>query len=155
MTETLTDITGPQGRQLITFHVRDQEYCVDIEAVREIRVWTPATSLPQAPAYVSGVMNLRGAVLPVVDMAVRLGLPKAAETARQVIIVVWIGRQLVGLVVDSVSEILAAPDEAFQTTPEMGAETLNVLVGRLLTIDDRLVGLIALDRLLPAAEAAA
>ena len=67
------------GQELISFRIGEQEFCVDIMAVREIRGWTQATPLPQAPSYVRGVINLRGAVLPIVDLAARLGLGEQVE----------------------------------------------------------------------------
>src|SRR5215475_15482288 len=94
------------GRELISFRIGAQEFCVDIMAVREIRGWTQATPLPQAPNYVCGVINLRGAVLPIVDLSARLGLGVTQPDVRNVIIVVRIGPRLVGLLVDAVSEIL-------------------------------------------------
>ena len=77
-----------ERRELISFRVNQQEYCVDIMAVREIRGWSPATSLPQSPASMRGVINLRGAVLPIMDLSSRLGLGSAEPTVRHVIIVV-------------------------------------------------------------------
>ena len=89
------------GRELISFRVGAQEFCVDIMDVREIRGWTPATALPRSPGFVRGVINLRGAVLPIVDLAARLGFESADPTARHVIIVAQIGAQLVGLPVET------------------------------------------------------
>src|SRR5580698_7782152 len=86
-------------RELIAFRVGRQEFCINVMTVREIRGWTAATALPRSPRYVRGVINLRGAVLPIVDLAVRLGLPAPEPTARNVIIVVQIGQQQVGLLV--------------------------------------------------------
>ena len=74
----MTDIAAIASldrRELISFRIGEQEYCVDIMAVREIRGWTPSTPLPQTPGYIRGVINLRGAVLPVMDLAARMGLP--------------------------------------------------------------------------------
>src|SRR6266446_4684305 len=75
-----------QCRELIAFRLGAQEFCVDIMAVREIRGWTDATPLPHAPDYVRGMINLRGTVLPVVDMSVRFGLPVNDLASRKVII---------------------------------------------------------------------
>ena len=83
-----TTATVGERRELISFRVNQQEYCVDIMAVREIRGWSPATSLPQSPASMRGVINLRGAVLPIMDLSSRLGLGSAEPTVRHVIIVV-------------------------------------------------------------------
>ena len=72
-----------QRRELTAFRIAEQEYCVDIMSVREIRGWSPATALPHTPSYVLGVINLRGAVLPIMDLAARLGLPLAIRSTRK------------------------------------------------------------------------
>ncbi len=99
-------IEAMNGRELMAFRIGAQEFCVDIMAVREIRGFAPATPLPQSPAFVRGVINLRGAVLPIIDLSARLGFPPAEPTARHVIMVVQVGNQTVGLLVDAVSDIL-------------------------------------------------
>ncbi len=153
--DTHLDPTPAKGRELIAFHVGGQEFCVDIACVRELRGWTQETPLPQAPSYMRGVINLRGAVLPIVDMAVRLGLEAQEPTSRHVILVVWIGKQLVGLLVDAVSDILTIGEAALQPTPEMACDTVHAFVSRLLSVEDRMIGLVALDHVLPPAEAQA
>ena len=94
--------------ELISFRIGEQEFCLDIMAVREIRGGAATTPLPHSPDFVLGVINLRGAVLPIIDLKARLGLGKGETTERSVVIVVRIGSRLVGLLVDAVSEILAA-----------------------------------------------
>ena len=136
-------------RELVSFRIGAQEFCVDIMAVREIRGWTAATALPQAPSFVRGVINLRGAVLPIVDLAARLGFEGAETSDRHVIIVAQIGEQVVGLLVDAVSDILTITDEAIQPTPEVGSETAKTFVRGLLAIDGRMISLIGLDHVLP------
>lgn len=136
-------------RELISFKVAGQEYCVDIMSVREIRGWTPATPLPAAAAYVRGVINLRGTVLAVVDMAARLGLPASTPTDRHVIVVVWIAGQLVGLLVDAVCDILAVAPEVIQPTPELASSEVKTFVEAILNIDERMIGLVNLENVLP------
>jgi purine-binding chemotaxis protein CheW len=140
------------GRELISFRIGTQEFCVDIMDVREIRGWTPATALPQAPAFVRGVINLRGAVLPIVDLGARLGLSAADPTARHVIIVAQVENQVVGLLVDAVSDILTVTDDMVQPTPDVASETVRNFVRGLLAIDGRMISLISLDRVLPEGE---
>jgi purine-binding chemotaxis protein CheW len=137
------------GRELISFRIGDQEFCVDIMEVREIRGWTPATALPQAPPVVRGVINLRGAVLPIVDLGARLGLGTADPTARHVIIVAQVQNQIVGLLVDAVSDILTVTDEEIQPTPDVASEMVRNFVRGLLAIEGRMVSFISLDRVLP------
>ena len=145
----MSETSKSDVRELISFKVGDQEYCVDIMAVREIRGWTPATPLPNAPPFVCGVINLRGTVLPVVDMAARLNLPQRDPMARSVIIVVWIDSQLVGLLVDAVCDILTVPRQAMQATPDLATADVQTFVEALLTVEDRMIGVIRLDHILP------
>ncbi|MCF8880096.1 chemotaxis protein CheW [Hyphobacterium sp. SN044] len=153
MNEANQTVTG--GKELISFRIGEQEFCVDIMAVREIRGWTPATPLPQSPSYVRGIINLRGAVLPVVDLAARLGLGAADPSDRHVIIVARIGERWVGLLVDAVSDILAASEEAIQPAPDVACDTVRKFVRGVLPVEGRMISLISLDHLLPEKEAEA
>ena len=140
---------GNLGRELISFRIGAQEFCVDIMEVREIRGWTPATALPQAPPFVRGVINLRGAVLPIVDLGARLGLGAADPPDRHVIIVAQVQNQVVGLLVDAVSDILTVTDGMIQPTPDVASEMVRTFVRGLLAIEGRMVSFISLDRVLP------
>jgi purine-binding chemotaxis protein CheW len=147
--------TGGDRRELISFRIGAQEFCVDIMAVREIRGWTSATPIPHSPNYVRGVINLRGAVLPIVDLAARLGFAITEPTARSVIIVAHIGDRTVGLLVDAVSDILTVSDEVIQPTPDVTCDTVKAFVKGILAVEDRLISLISLDRVLPDLDAEA
>ncbi len=144
--------TAAERRELISFRIGAQEFCVDIMAVREIRGWTPATPLPHAPAYVRGVINLRGTVLPIVDLAERLGLPPSEPTQRHVIIVAQVAKRVVGLLVDAVSDILTVGEDLVQPPPDVASERVRMFVRGLLAIEKRMVCLISLDRVLPTPE---
>lgn len=135
--------------ELISFCIGDQEFCLDIMAVREIRGWTVATPLPHSPPYVRGVINLRGAVLPILDLKARLGLGVAEPSARSVIIVVHIGKRLVGLLVDGVSEILAAERASVQPTPNVGCDSVGQFVRGIIAMEGRMISWIALAEILP------
>jgi purine-binding chemotaxis protein CheW len=148
MSESPTSI--PDTKELIAFRIGVQEFCINIMTVREIRGWTAATALPRAPRYVRGVINLRGAVLPIVDLAMRLGLPSTEPTARNVIIVVQIAHQQIGLLVDAVSDILTANDANIQPTPDVASDLVRTFVRGLLPVDGRMISLISLDHVLPA-----
>ncbi len=144
--------TDTDNRELIAFRVGRQEFCINVMMVREIRGWTAATALPRSPRYVKGVINLRGAVLPIVDLAVRLGLPGTEPTARNVIIVVMIGHQQIGLLVDAVSDILTTNDNNIQPSPDVSSDLVKTFVKGLLPVDGRMISLIGLDNVLPAGE---
>jgi purine-binding chemotaxis protein CheW len=137
------------GGELITFRIGAQEFCVDIMAVREIRGWTKTTALPRSPSYVRGVVNLRGAVLPIVDLSLRLGFAKTDPTERSVIIVAQIASQLVGLLVDAVSDIITVAVGDIQPTPDVASELVKTFVQGILAIDGRMISLISLDHVLP------
>jgi purine-binding chemotaxis protein CheW len=143
---------GAELRELIAFRVGRQEFCINVMMVREIRGWTAATALPRAPRYIRGVINLRGAVLPIVDLAVRLGLPSTEPTARNVIIVVQIAQQQVGLLVDAVSDILTTSDNRIQPAPDVASDLVRSFVKGLLPVDGRMISLISLDQVVPVEE---
>lgn len=138
-------------RELISFRIGEQEYCVDIRAVREIRGWTPATPLPNTPTYVRGVINLRGAVLPILDLGRRLDIETSSPTERHVIIVVMTGQRTFGLLVDAVSDILTVGEESIQPAPDVGCDANRAYVRGLIPSEGRLISLISLDGLLPEA----
>ena len=150
-----TVAVGTARRELISFRVGDQEYCVNIMAVREIRGWSPATALPQTPGYMRGVINLRGAVLPIMDLAARLGMPMVEPTVRSVFIVVQAGDRTVGLLVDAVSDILSINDDMVQATPDVACDTVRSFVRGIISIEERMISEISLDRILPEREALA
>lgn len=136
--------------ELLSFRLAEQEYSVDIMSVREIRGWTRATPLPHAPHYVRGVINLRGTVLPVLDLASRLGMPPVEGDARNVIIVVQNGSQSVGLLVDAVSDILALPRAELQPPPDLTADAAHSFVEALTIVDGRMIRVLDLTMVLPA-----
>jgi purine-binding chemotaxis protein CheW len=141
--------------ELIAFCIGEQEFCVDIMSVREIRGWSPATPLPQTPGYIRGVINLRGAVLPIMDLAERLGLPATEASVRSVIIVVKVGERMVGLLVDAVSDILSITQDLIQPTPDVACDRVKAFVRGLISVEGRMISEIALERLLPEMEALA
>ncbi|MDG2528882.1 chemotaxis protein CheW [Caulobacter endophyticus] len=147
--------TGAERRELISFRVGEQEYCVDIMAVREIRGWSPATTLPQSPGYMRGVINLRGAVLPIMDLACRLGMPVIEPTVRSVFIVVKAGDRMIGMLVDAVSDILSITDDLVQPTPDLACDAVRSFIRGIISIEGRMISEISLDRLLPEREALA
>jgi purine-binding chemotaxis protein CheW len=135
--------------ELLSFRVGEQEYSVDIMSVREIRGWTRATSLPHSPDYVRGVINLRGTVLPVIDLAKRLGLPAGELSDRNVIIVVDLDGRTVGLLVDAVSDILALPEDEMAPPPEMAADNAQTFIHALTIVEGRMIRVLDLASVMP------
>lgn len=142
-----SDPAASAQTEYLSFRIGDSEYSVEIMSVREIRGWTRTTSLPHAPHFVRGVINLRGTVLPVVDLALRLGLEATEPEDRNVIIVVDVGARVMGLRVDAVSDILSFSDDQMQPPPDMTSKSRFV---RALTIlDERMVRILDLEAVLP------
>jgi purine-binding chemotaxis protein CheW len=153
MTDTAQTVSG--DLELLSFRVADQEYSVDIMSVREIRGWTRATSLPHAPDYVRGVINLRGSVLPVVDLATRLGIESGDPNERSVIIVVDVGGRTVGLRVDAVSDILSIPSGDLQAPPDLVTEQADAFIRALTIVEGRMIRVLEVGRVMPSVEEAA
>lgn len=141
--------SSAEQRELVAFRMGAQQYCVDIHAVLEIRGWAHATQLPASPSYVRGVMNLRGTVLPVIDLGTRLGIPVSPPSARHVIIVAKIDRKTVGLLVEAVSDILTVSEELIQPTPDIACETVRAFVRGIIPVNGAMISLLSLDGLLP------
>jgi purine-binding chemotaxis protein CheW len=146
------------ARQIITFELGNEVFAMDVMAIREIRAWTPATRLPSAPPFIVGVINLRGTVLPVLDLSARMGWQQTEPNERHVVIVVEIDAQLCGMIVDSVSDILSIQETDMQPAPASGrpASETPFLEG-VVTSEGRMVMIIDRDALsgnLPTALAA-
>ena len=140
----MNDLANTSLTELLTFRLADQDYAMDIMSVREIRGWTRTTPLPHAPSYMCGVINLRGTVLPVMDLAERLGLPAQEKSDRNVIIVVKQGDALTGLLVDAVSDIVALTADDLQPPPDMTPGTGPNVVSALSLIEDRMIRILDL-----------
>jgi len=136
-----------ERRQFITFRAGEQEFGADIMAIREIRGFTPTTRLPQAPTYVLGVINLRGVVLPVIDLNARLGRDATQANPKHVIIVVKAGERNIGLLVDAVSDILTVTAGDVQPTPELARDGQAEFIDGIAVLDNRMVTILSMDRL--------
>jgi purine-binding chemotaxis protein CheW len=133
----------------IAFDIGEQRFCVDIMMVREIRGWTPATPLPHAPHYVRGVINLRGAVLPVVDLANRLGFPSSEPSVRHVVIVSELPGQVVGFLVDAVSDIIEISNDDVQPTPDIASSMAKDIMRGVVARDNGMISILRADKLAP------
>ena len=148
--------TAAKGlRELVAFRTAGQDFCIDIMSVREIRGWSHATLLPHTPDYVCGVINLRGSVVPIVDLSARLALGKLEPSERNVIIIVLIGQQVIGILVEAVFDILSVDEADLQATPEVASAQARAIIKGIFTDDERTLRLIDLPALFPEAEYAA
>ena len=141
--------------QFISFAIGDDQYGVDIMAVREIKGWSDITHLPKQPEYVRGVLNLRGAIVPIVDLRCRFGQGLTETTPLHIVIIVQIGGRQVGLIGDRVLDIVSVDASQIQKVPRTApGETTDFLAG-LATHDNTMIALIDLPNLLGAPNGAA
>jgi purine-binding chemotaxis protein CheW len=135
--------------ELLSVRVGAQEFALDIRSIREIRGWIASTHLPHAPTFIKGMINLRGTVLVVVDLAERLGLPTQEPSAASVVVVVEHGDRVAGLLVDAVCDIITVTDDMRQPTPETGTSTPREFVEGLIMMENRIISIVAIAALMP------
>lgn len=136
--------------ELISFEIGGQTFCIDIRDVREIRGWTQSTPMPQSPDYVMGLINLRGVIMPVVDLKNRLGLGATEASSRHVIIVVQLAGGLAGLLVDAVQETFTIDPSALQPPPAIGVSAEQPFVDAIIPLEGRMLSRLVVAALLPA-----
>jgi purine-binding chemotaxis protein CheW len=143
---------GEESHQVLTFVLGNETYGVDILRVQEIRGWSAVTKIPHAPPHVLGVLNLRGSIVPIVDLRMRFSLDRAEYTAVTVIIVVSVmsaaGRRDFGVVVDGVSDVVDVNTEEVKAAPELGAKGATDYIRGLVPVSERMVVLLDIDRLI-------
>lgn len=149
--ETLADSqtgSGSTAQEVLAFKLGGEEYGIDILKVQEIRSYDKVTGIADAPAYLKGVINLRGSIVPIVDMRIRLHMDSAAYDQFTVVIIVNVGRRVMGIVVDGVSDVVTLEADQIKPPPAIGtALSADYLVG-LGTLDERMLILIDLDRMM-------
>lgn len=138
--------------QFVTFTCSGRAFGVDIMSVREIRSWSPTTELPGQPHGAKGVLDIRGSIVQVYDLAVMLGGQGGQSAAGQVVLVVSLDRQDVGLLVDTVSDIIFAQPEDLRPLPPSSTGRGNAMVTGMFKNEDRLIAILNLDAMFPAAE---
>ena len=149
--EVLDSLVG--GRlEVVTFTLGEEEYGIDIQRVQELRGYDAVTCIANAPAHIKGVVNLRGILVPIIDMRIRFNLGEPRYDEFTVVIVLNIGGRVVGMVVDSVSDVITLSAEQIRPAPQMGsALDTDYLIG-LGTLDDRMLILVDIDRLMSGEE---
>lgn len=142
------------GREFLTFTLGDEEYGIDILTVQEIRGCDAVTKIPNTPEFIKGVINLRGAIVPVVDMRIKFNLGKAENNAFRVVIVLNVCRRVIGMLVDGVSDVIALNQEQMRPAPEFGAALDTQFITGLGTLDGRMIILVDIERLMSARDMA-
>ena len=140
--------------QIVVFELSSEYFGVEIAKVESIIKMQPITQMPHVPAFVEGVTNLRGKVLPVIDLRKRFVMPPQEADKNSRIIVVSVDQMDVGMIVDGVSEVLAIPEGAIESTPAIASSVDSTFITGIAKLDSRLVILLDLNRILSAQEQA-
>lgn len=141
-----------EGNQFLTFQLGDELYGVDILRVQEIKGYTTVTKIPNTPSYIKGVMNLRGTIVPIIELRASFGMENIDYTMLTVIVVVVVQDRIMGLVVDSVSDVLNISKKDIQAPPEFGSKVDVSCINGIAKCGDKLVVLLNIDRLLTEGE---
>lgn len=148
-----TNTTAP-GQEILTFTLGDEEYGIDILKVQEIRGYEPTTHIANAPAFIKGVINLRGTIVPIVDLRLRFAVGQASYNELTVVIVLNVQKRVVGIVVDGVSDVLSLLPEQIKPAPQFTSAIDTGYISGLGTVDKRMIILLDIEGLLVSADMA-
>ena len=140
------DLAAP--RQVVSFTIDDRLYGIDVQSVREIRTWSPVTALPGQPYHTRGVLNIRGEAVPVHDLRTLFGGGETEATESHVVVIVTVGGNSAGLLVDTVSDIVDIPAGAISPVPEGAGDGNDETIMGLVPREDRMIALIDVTRVL-------
>ncbi len=163
MTDVVEDIeqeeAAKQFKELLTFVLAGEEYGVDILRVQEIKGWDSVTNIPNTPEYIRGVINIRGSIVPIIDMRLRFNLQKKEYDATTVVIVLNVINdagvtRTMGIVVDAVSDVYNIPDDDIKASPNFGTAVDTEFVTGLATVGEKMIIVLDIDHMLNAAELA-
>ena len=141
-------VAAKQANEFLTFTLGDEEYGVEILKVQEIRSYEAPTTIANAPAFIKGVVNLRGVIVPIVDMRIKFGLGSAEYNQFTVVIILNVAHRVVGMVVDGVSDVLTLTAEQIRPAPEFGASLDTQYIIGLGTVDQRMLILMDIEKLM-------
>jgi purine-binding chemotaxis protein CheW len=153
--KALVEDKARDSQQFLTFLLENQEYGLEIFKIREIRGYAPITPIPNVPPHVRGVMNLRGTVLPVVDLRMKFRLPAVEYSKYTVIVIATVGEKTVGLLVDAVSDVLMVARDSMREAPDFGASVDTRFISGVFQSREHLTVALNLEELLTEGEMAA
>ena len=148
MVEKIEDLTSSGAREYLTFRLDQEEYGIDILKVQEIRGYESPTRVANAPGFIKGVVNLRGTIVPIVDMRLKFSCSKAEYNAFTVVIVLNLRSRIVGIVVDSVSDVMELPPDSLKVAPDIDSVIDSEAVIGLGSLGDRMLILLDIERLM-------
>ena len=141
-----------QALELLSFRLGQEEYGIDIQKVQELRGYDAVTHIANAPEHITGVVNLRGTIVPIVDMRIKFKLGEPSYDQFTVVIVLNLGRRVIGMVVDSVSDVITLAPEQIKPAPQMGSVLDTEYLVGLGALDDRMLILVDLEKLMSSDE---
>jgi purine-binding chemotaxis protein CheW len=140
------------AREYLTFRLSQEEYGIDILKVQEIRGYEPPTRIANAPTFIKGVVNLRGTIVPIVDMRLKFNCSQAEYNSFTVVIILNLRARIVGIVVDSVSDVLELQPESVKAAPDIDSVVDNSCILGLGSVSDRMLILLDIERLMSGAD---
>jgi purine-binding chemotaxis protein CheW len=152
MMEKMDELTSTGAREYLTFRLDQEEYGIDILKVQEIRGYESPTRVANAPSFIKGVVNLRGTIVPIVDMRLKFNCEKAEYNTFTVVIILNLRSRIVGIVVDSVSDVMELPPESLKAAPEIESVIDSSAVMGLGSLGDRMLILLDIERLMSASD---
>lgn len=144
---TQNPVAGLGSLEFLAFTLGKEEYGIDIQRVQEIRGYEAVTRIANAPDFIKGVINLRGVIVPIIDMRIKFNLDNPAYDEFTVVITLHVCQRVIGMVVDSVSDVINLVQEQVKPAPDIGALNTGHLIG-VGTLDDRMLILIDIDKLI-------
>jgi len=151
---TAAEDDGLSAQEYLTFTLGPEEYAIDILKVQEIRGYEPPTTIANSPAFIKGVINLRGTIVPIVDLRIKFNVGLVEYTPFTVVIILNIGNRVVGIVVDSVSDVTMLSNEQIRPAPEFAATVDTKYILGLGTLGDRMLIVVDIARLMLSSEMA-
>lgn len=140
--------TAAPKKEYLSFRLGQEEYCLDILSVQEIRGYDTVTTIANTPEFIKGVINLRGNIVPIVDLRIKFNLSEARYDATTIVIILNLSRKMIGIVVDSVSDVIALPLESIREAPRFGSAINTEFISGMATIDGRMLIVVDIQRLM-------
>ncbi|MBI6882825.1 chemotaxis protein CheW [Pseudomonas putida] len=150
--ETTSDLLS--NEQYLVYSLGKEEYAIDILKVQEIRGYENVTRIPQAPSFIKGVTNLRGVIVPIIDLRIKFDLETVEYVDETVVIVVNVGQRVVGIVVDGVSDVMTIPVEQIKPAPDFTLSMSSDYISGLASFDERMLVVVDIEKLLTSEEMA-
>jgi purine-binding chemotaxis protein CheW len=135
-------------KEFLSFRLGQEEYCLDILSVQEIRGYDTVTSIANTPDFIKGVINLRGNIVPIVDMRIKFRLSEARYDATTIVIILNLNKKMIGIVVDSVSDVIALPVEAIREAPRFGSAINTEFISGMATVDGNMLIVVDIQKLM-------